>query len=390
MYNFSKFTLLPNEYFIELPECKYFEDLKISGYLVSNMGRIYLKRSSKLASYHVNNNALVVSIAKKNSKNSRVCRVANIVLLSFSPRDDFLGADNLNALKVIHLDNNPNNVCIDNLIWSDGIKFNKNVMMRPRLINLNCEPIPGEIWSPPPHISRLDGINNYNYLISTYGRIYSVCNDRLLLPQEDKDGYYKIHLNGVKTIPISIHRLEMLTFNYVENEAELQVNHIDGNIKNNYIGNLEWVTPRENITHAYANNLSNNHFGTENNAGYISSELVLTALSMFFDQHMQFNEIISMTDINRSTLYSILKGEARVQDLFTFLKSKGINNIPDLINEDEFKFICDNAYINKVAFNSALISIGITYNSIKYPVACIIRNAILDKESWLYRKLFNN
>jgi len=34
-----------------------------------------------------------------------------------------------------------------------------------------------------------------------------------------------------------------------------QINHIDGNPKNNNVSNLEWVTNSENVKHAYANGL---------------------------------------------------------------------------------------------------------------------------------------
>lgn len=38
-----------------------------------------------------------------------------------------------------------------------------------------------------------------------------------------------------------------------------QVNHIDGNTKNNCVSNLEWCTARHNIRHAYANGLINHY-----------------------------------------------------------------------------------------------------------------------------------
>lgn len=69
------------------------------------------------------------------------------------------------------------------------------------------------------------------------------------------NGYVRVGLskNG-KVTKIRIHRLVAETF--IPNPNNLkQINHIDGDKTNNNINNLEWVTPSENIKHAYRNKL---------------------------------------------------------------------------------------------------------------------------------------
>ena len=54
----------------------------------------------------------------------------------------------------------------------------------------------------------------------------------------------------------TLHRLLLVTFNPVDGMTNLQVNHKDGNKRNNCLDNLEWVTQAENAQHAFKKGLS--------------------------------------------------------------------------------------------------------------------------------------
>ena len=99
-----------------------------------------------------------------------------------------------------------------------------------------------------------------HYLVSTWGKIYRI--DKAfqvetdyqhmtrklseLSTEETSKGYLRVYLskNG-KRKHHKVHRLVARAF--IPNpENKPQVNHIDGNKKNNSITNLEWVTDTEN------------------------------------------------------------------------------------------------------------------------------------------------
>ena len=52
-----------------------------------------------------------------------------------------------------------------------------------------------------------------------------------------------------------VHRLVLLTYNYVENYNKLQCNHKNRNTFDNSIENLEWVTNKENSIHKFKTSL---------------------------------------------------------------------------------------------------------------------------------------
>ena len=96
---------------------------------------------------------------------------------------------------------------------------------------------------------------NDRYLVSNYGRV-KIINGKILNQSYDSKGYLKVSLykNKIRKC-IKVHRLVALTF--IENpDNKSQVNHKDGNKENNNVSNLEWTTCKENIEHAYKNNLA--------------------------------------------------------------------------------------------------------------------------------------
>lgn len=65
-------------------------------------------------------------------------------------------------------------------------------------------------------------------------------------------GYEIVKLfNGENTETHRVHRLVLRTFHPRTDWESLDVNHIDGNKRNNQLGNLEWTTRSENILHSY-------------------------------------------------------------------------------------------------------------------------------------------
>lgn len=70
----------------------------------------------------------------------------------------------------------------------------------------------------------------------------------------DKDKYLIITLNNKKKKTFKVHRL--VAEHFIPNlQNKPCVNHIDGNKQNNNVNNLEWVTPSENMLHAYKKGL---------------------------------------------------------------------------------------------------------------------------------------
>lgn len=88
------------------------------------------------------------------------------------------------------------------------------------------------------------------YQVNKMGQIYSLVTKKILKPCVDTYGYlyFMASVNKVRK-NIRIHRA--VAMQYIDNPYnKYEVNHIDGNKKNNNIDNLEWCTTKENRNHA--------------------------------------------------------------------------------------------------------------------------------------------
>lgn len=92
-----------------------------------------------------------------------------------------------------------------------------------------------------------------NYIISKSGKVKNLKKNKCLKPQDNGNGYLFVRLFSKKVKKgkiFYVHRLMLLTFRFIQNYKDMEVNHKDCNTYNNKLSNLEWLTKQENLEHA--------------------------------------------------------------------------------------------------------------------------------------------
>ncbi len=138
---------------------------------------------------------------------------------------------------------------MNDILTKDGFPLYKNIKGLEQLYQVS---VYGDIISLPRDINTPYGIQTTN--LKQYKGVIN------------KKGYkmFDIRLQGRKGKRINkpFHRIVAETF--IDNpQGKPHINHIDGNKLNNRVDNLEWVTNKENMQHAYKIGLQVNDYGVK-------------------------------------------------------------------------------------------------------------------------------
>ena len=153
----------------------------------------------------------------------------------------------------------------------------------------------------------LNGIET-RYIVTIQGNVYNSENMHKLMPATMPNGYQKvlIYYNSGKRKQVSIHRLVANAF--IPNPNNLpQVNHIDGNKKNNNIDNLEWVTGSENIKHAFNTGLKHAAKGQDCTFAKTTDENVRRICEELVENELTPPQIAKKYSVYRKTVILILQ-----------------------------------------------------------------------------------
>ena len=140
------------------------------------------------------------------------------------------------------------------------------------------------------------------------GRVIPV-ERKSIVPVIDKDGYETIslHVDG-KHYHVKVHRLVAQAF--IPNpENKPEVNHKDGNKKNNTVENLEWVTAKENTAHAAKTGLRHSITGESHNWAKYTNEDIHKVCKLLEDKNNTLERISILTGVNKVVICNIGLGK---------------------------------------------------------------------------------
>lgn len=163
-----------------------------------------------------------------------------------------------------------------------------------------------------------------SYEVSTLGRVRNseqnpkrVKVGHIFSLNISKGGYQYLTLSSPRIYAL-VHRLVAETF-LPNLEGKPCVNHKDGNKTNNVVSNLEWVTWKENITHAVSTGLRVPSTGELHSRARFSDLDVWGILRKYYVEGVNKNSLSVEYSVAKDSLNLILSGTTRVKPFCEFL-----------------------------------------------------------------------
>jgi len=140
-----------------------------------------------------------------------------------------------------------------------------------------------EIWKEVPGfggkylVSNWGNLKSIDWPFNTKHGTIGIIPGREISTHSDRLGYLKVTLNNKKWL---LHRVIALTF-IPNKDNKPFINHINGIKSDNSLENLEWVTQKENMIHAFAAGLQVAAKGELSGKAILSNEKVLSIRKKF-------------------------------------------------------------------------------------------------------------
>lgn len=200
----------------------------------------------------------------------------------------------------------------------------------------------------------------HNYAVTKNGLVWSMYSNKFLSNKKLLGEYKAVTLcnNGIREEHL-VHRLIAEAF--IPNpENKPCVNHKDGDKMNNAVGNLEWVTHKENTLHAMETGLRRQEVINEYRT--IPEKLVHLICKML-DEGARNKDICETTGVNQTSVSSIKSG-ILYKDIsceYDFTKVPSSNRI----SEDKVISICEHLSSGDYSINEVARRHGVSHGVVR-------------------------
>lgn len=155
------------------------------------------------------------------------------------------------------------------------------------------------------------------YKINRFGIILNTKTQRIMKSSNDKDGYRIISLfiDG-KRVTRGVHRLVMELFKPNPNNLP-QINHKNGIKFDNWVGNLEYCTAKENTQHAYDTGLKYGLKCENHGRAKLTQQQVNEIRTKYAPRKYSMRKLAKEYGVNKSQIHNIIHNKCWVKPTHT-------------------------------------------------------------------------